>query len=800
MTDNSTRYSDNISEKLAFYVALIRQENSNNMQSRNVRAEGFFAAFLNALKGWKLVNLNDERQNAPGLDLIDRKNKVIVQVSSTFTHDKIQDALRRSDDPAYEGYHFYFMAITDHYRGRGDFEPTVRIIFDRKTDIFDTGKLLKTVQGLDIAQQKALSGLVDQYFEKDLKASLRCLTEMPPLANTENVICRETELAEVRKLLAEGEDVLLMSGFGGIGKTALARLVFHTVKGEYDEVAWIPYNGSLVNSMMASFTVFNDVLDPAERWRLIAGLKNDGLKKLFVIDNADAAGAQDPQTDAYLQSLSGWPDTAVIVTSRLDGLEPYQKKEIGFLSPEACIELFYHYYENDQARTQLSAVEKLVELAQYHTLTVELFARGAKRKADLDGYYELLKKGFSSQKQKIRVAHNDKTATIEEHLRILFNIQRRTRKEKRVLQTFSLLPPAAGLTAGEAASWFKLDETILNQLANDGWLRWNEGYFSAHPLVQRIVRMDRLPKRLAKPFLNFVEDYRNGYFPEDEVYTERIRRLELAEAVLDDVCKGRDTAQVAHIFDNLGWACRQLAQYPEAVGFFERSLTIKAAKRGKGHSDTGMTYNNLGLVYRDMGDLPKALEYLEYNEKALTISEAKLEKKDPDTATTYNNLALVYHDMGDLPRALEYCEKALAIREKVLEKENPDLATTYNNLGRVYQDMGDLPKALKYYKKALAIRKKVLGKEHPHTATTFHNLGSLYYDMEQYSDAEYYLLQALWVRLDKLGPGHPRTKKSYSSLSANYQAQHSETDSFLPWLRGRLNAEENRALDEMLKK
>ena len=678
MSDNSSRYCDNISEKLAFYVALIRQENSKNMQSRNIRAEEFFKTFLNALKGWNLKNANEARQNAPGSDLVDENKRVIVQVSSTCDHEKIQKSLNKSDRPAYRGYHFYFMAITENVKIRADFEAPAGIEFNPKQDIFDTGKLLEAAQSAPIEQQEALSALVDRYFEADIGRSLRCLTRMPPKANKENVICRETELAEITKLIGEGKDVLLMSGFGGIGKTALARLVFHTLKGEYDEAAWVPYRGSLKNSMLAVIEVGEDVRDPEERWRRIQALKNDGLKKLFVIDNADADGNQDPQADDELAELSGWNDTTVIVTSRLEELEPYESLKIDSLKEDSCIELFNYYCKNDREQSQKAAVQDLVRLAEYHTLTIELFAKGARRASDLAAYCETLKKGFSSQKQKIRVAHNVKTGTIEEHLRILFNIQRRTRKEKRTLQVFALLPPNAELFPEEAAAWFRLDAGVLDRLAYDGWLRWNGRAYSAHPLVVRIVQMDRIPRRIAKPYLVFVEGYHNGYFPGDADYSELIRRLELAEAV----CGDGDTVRHAHIFHNLGSTCRRLARYADAAEYDHKALAINEARLGTDHPDTAATYNNLALVYQDMGDLPRALEY---HEKALTIREAKLGKDHPDTATTYNNLGALYYKMEQYSDACDLFLQALRVYLVKLGPGHPYARGTYTWLSDSYQ-------------------------------------------------------------------------------------------------------------------
>ena len=87
---NNERYYRNVSEALNWLVTMIRQDNRQNIQSLNIHAEAFFAEFLNALYGWGLINANAADQNAPGIDLWYEGGKVVVQVSGTFSHDKIQ--------------------------------------------------------------------------------------------------------------------------------------------------------------------------------------------------------------------------------------------------------------------------------------------------------------------------------------------------------------------------------------------------------------------------------------------------------------------------------------------------------------------------------------------------------------------------------------------------------------------------------------------------------------------------------------------------------------------------------------
>ena len=833
-TDNTGTYYNTVRNALTGLVTATKLDSATNQQDLKVRSEDFFYRFLNLLFDWSLVNANEAELNTPGIDLRWQGGGVIAQVSSTHTHKKIQESLDKSDRPDYAGYHFYFVAITEKMGKLAPFRVPEGLTFHQDEDIFSMSVLLKRFKEADAKKQKALADLAADYYGTGAKPALRCLTALPPRADTGSVICRDTELADVQDLLRKGRDVLLMSGFGGIGKTSLARLVFYTVLDEYDEVAWVPYRGSLENSLMASFSVFDDVRDPDERWRRILALEHDGLKKLIVVDNADSGNVQ-----KELLPLFSWRNTDVIVTSRHGGLKGAEPYRVGFLDEDRCVELFYRYYENAPDAAEEETVRELIRLAGRHTFTVELLAKGANCEPDLADYLAALKKeGFAFPEVEFEVGHHDANATIAEHLKKLFDMKTRGEVETELLWDFAVLPSGASLTRYEISDWFGIDVNACEQLVRDGWLIRNKGRYAMHPLVRQILRLDEVPEGTAAPFLAFIANYHNGYFPEDEVYTEITRRLELAAAVTDAVCKGRETEQMGYISHNLGDACRQLARYDDALRCYHKALEIKENLLGKEHTYTATTCNNLAGVYRDMGDLPKAREYyeqalaiygnvqgkehpdmattsnglatvyqamgdlpmaLEYLEIALAIRENLLGKGHPSTAATYNNLAGVYQAMGDLPRALEYLKEDRAISEKELGKEHPSTATTYHNLALVYQDMGDLSMAQAYCEKALAIRKKVLGKEHPNTAITYWNMGALYFKIKQYSVAINYCLRALQVLLVKLGPGHPYTMGIYGWLSAAYQAQHGETESFLPWLRGQLNEEENRALDELLK-
>ena len=73
---------------------------------------------------------------------------------------------------------------------------------------------------------------------------------------------------------------------------------------------------------------------------------------------------------------------------------------------------------------------------------------------------------------------------------------------------------------------------------------------------------------------------------------------------------------------------------------------------------------------------------MEYQQRALDIALDKLGPKHVDVATSYNNLALIYEDLGDFKQAKEYQQSALDIELDKLGSEHVSVAASYNNFAR----------------------------------------------------------------------------------------------------------------------
>ena len=79
---------------------------------------------------------------------------------------------------------------------------------------------------------------------------------------------------------------------------------------------------------------------------------------------------------------------------------------------------------------------------------------------------------------------------------------------------------------------------------------------------------------------------------------------------------------------------------------------------------------------------------------------------------SYNNIGAVYIEKGDLENALLQYQRALEAFLAAHGQEHLDVANTYNNMANVYDSQGHYERALEYYQKGLDIMIKVVGHDH----------------------------------------------------------------------------------------
>ena len=125
--------------------------------------EDFFKDVLNIVYGYKLINLNEERSNNPGLDLGDEVAKVAFQVTSTKNSSKVNETLKKAAKQVGK-FPKIFVLILQDKQGSYTLDAALSKPFGfiAEEHILDIGDVLKKVLSLQIEQLQRLHDLVSK--------------------------------------------------------------------------------------------------------------------------------------------------------------------------------------------------------------------------------------------------------------------------------------------------------------------------------------------------------------------------------------------------------------------------------------------------------------------------------------------------------------------------------------------------------------------------------------------------------------------------------------------------------------
>jgi len=186
---NRSHYFNYIEEKLNILSYRIKNRGKINLLDLNIYSETFFAELMNYLLGYELKNINVIKQNTEGIDLVDNKNKIIVQVSATCSKQKIENSLAKNILENYSGFNFKFIAIS----GDADklkqqtFTNPYEVLFSPLNDIYDVRSLLNLVLNMQISNQRKLY----EFLKDELGNSVDIVKVDSNLATIINILSQE---------------------------------------------------------------------------------------------------------------------------------------------------------------------------------------------------------------------------------------------------------------------------------------------------------------------------------------------------------------------------------------------------------------------------------------------------------------------------------------------------------------------------------------------------------------------------------------------------------------------------------
>jgi DNA-binding SARP family transcriptional activator len=593
-------------------------------------------------------------------------------------------------------------------------------------------------------------------------------------------IGRDDLLARLSRLHADGVPVVILSGMGGAGKTALAVHWAHGAAGRFpDGQLYVNLRGHSPQPPLAPLDALASMLRalglPADQVPLALDEAAAAYRSLLadsrvliVLDNAASAEQIRPL-------LPGSPTCLVVVTSRyrLTGLiatDAAHRLDVGALRPREAEALLHHTLRWPRSHTFGAAIGHLAAQCAYLPLALRIAAANLAEQPgrSVDEYLRELQDGRLAA---LTIEDDPGTA-----VRAAFDLsyRRLAPTTRRFFRQLGLVPgpdltiPAAAVIAGTPE---EPAERMIRHLAAAHLVEeLKPGRFALHDLLRdyaaeqaqaednddnRNTALRRLFGWYGVTARTAIEALVPGsnYFGPDTVLDHDPPRVEFnlsASALvwLDTESNNLIAAVQYAARNDLPETARHLGESMRIYFWLTRDATrwlttahaaLDAAIASGDWLGQALAHLGIGQAYRSRNEYPRATENLD---TALRLFQ-QIQQLDAE-AYTHDQLGGAYAEQGKMTEAESHFTRALAIEEQL--GRSAQMATCLNRLSGVCMYRGQLDRALAHLTRALAMAEQA-GSGH-HIALQMEGLGVVYRMLGRLDEAIANLNKALAIRTD----------------------------------------------------
>lgn len=567
-------------------------------------------------------------------------------------------------------------------------------------------------------------------------------------ADVSNFTGRATELGELDLALTAVEPssmvVSIISGPGGVGKTALAVAWAHRVGGEFpDGHLYLDLRGygpgqpmdpadGLAHLLEALGTLPKAIPESADARALMYRSRLAGKRALIVLDNAASAGQVRPL-------LPGSAGCAVIVTSRssLSGLaarDGARRIDVSPLPLGDAVDLLRQIIGDAVITAEPQTVADAAQSCGCLPLALRIAAERAAARPAMT--LADLASELASEHRRLDILATP-GGDLATSVRLVFSWSYRALQPpaRRVFRLLGLLhgpdigiPAAAALCATSPASMRGifdelLSEHLLEEIA--------PGRYRCHDLLRlyaaECASADETPQERHEAIRNMLTWYLRTSDAADRILLPRHLHVQLSPAEASQAPLKFATPAQAHAWceteqANLVAAVREAAEY----GLFSIAWKLSAALWGffflrKPWTEWKLTYE-IGL-------------------------ESARHASDPyGEALMLFGLGTVHWSMQQPGQAVERYEQALPAWQQIGHLWGE--AMTWNNLGAAHSDLGQFSQVLKDFRRALQIRRSI--GDARGQAQTMINIGEALFQLGRFP-ASHRQAQAALALCEKLG-------------------------------------------------
>lgn len=589
-----------------------------------------------------------------------------------------------------------------------------------------------------------------------------------PYDLTDWFIGRETVVHSVTDQLIERTS-LTLSGVGGIGKTEIAKAVIKNIeKMPYEKhgitkIAWVNYdNQNIYYSITQSFRETRRIEDFDQAWdkaySIIQTLRNS---LLLVIDNVEAL------EDDNLLRIADLP-CRLLITSRVESVSSIQTVTVDCLPLEECKELFLAHYKLLPAPQYI--LEEIIELADRHTVTIELLAKIAQiEEFSLQEFYQkLVNLGFNMSNERASAKHErlQKEEILIKQLSILFSVQKLGSEETSLLVPISVIP-SLPFSFQQAREWFdQKDRSLLIKLSKSGWIRSNQKnnhtFYSMHSVIASAVRFqykDTLYSQ-CRPFICSLTKLLQ--YKEDEHGAAKTDLIQFSWSVNDLLESDLHEETDADFLYYLSRIYTDIGNYRQALRLLQHSIRIYRGQKNIKLLKLVHTYNSIGSVYNGMY----------YHKYALTQYKKAMLLMEKTSSTAFDWIP-IYTNVGTTYMAIEgtksggyaytFLSEALDLAKYQYGEDDSRTLNIKFKLANCIS-ASNTEKAKKIFREVINAQESIYGTNHWMVADKYQGFGNFLFDIGELHEAEIMLEKALVIFSEQLGENHPTTADIKNSL------------------------------------
>ena len=599
-------------------------------------------------------------------------------------------------------------------------------------------------------------------------------------------IGRRRELAKTIPLLKQHQPVLL-TGVGGVGKTALAEHLLKRLMAA--DTRCMPFIFDETN--LSAERVLQEMIKHLKyKVKDIAFLREYNLtdtKNITIAAEENANKNPNQQEEDFLLLLSRFQEKGIVPVFVFDNLESFQTKASEVFKPEQQdiitfiqallnsgsehliltsrypLKEFPDIYNQDIKQVHLNDFTKkylqlsIREWAAYAETglleTVKLLHKllgGHYRTLEfLDTLYKENKAGFKKAmgnlqqlEEKLKQEMPGLTEELEGRAKglvfeeLLGLLQPLELTALQILTHYRRPELFQAVNVHEAeitpAHLYRLQQLTLIEKAIDTNTGWE--YFYAPPLTRTWLATQKLPE------YHFNHNVAGEYFE----YIDK----EVNLRNYDDLEEAFYHFYEAGNIDKVHEIGNGLSHFFDSSQFFHKALYYGlATEQLVGPPTHPALLNRIASTLLLFGKGDQALTYLMRCREKLEDTEDK-----KGLGATLNNISNIYQAKGDYDEALKLLLKSKTIQEEIGDKQG--LSTTLNNISQIYKAKGDYDEALKLLLQDKAICEEIGDKQG--LSVTLNNTSQIYQAKGDYDEALKLLLKSKTIREeigDKKGLG-----------------------------------------------